>query len=128
VTRALTILVIGPTPGAREAAILAAIDPAVNTTVILEGLSDGSSDLNDAAQARSSLQLIRIASGCICCSGNLVMRTMLNRVLRNRPQRLFISLADAAHLEQIRRFLLQEPYGEYLSLTKELTVFSRSST
>jgi G3E family GTPase len=119
--------VTGTSPGAREQAIRAALDPAQSTAVILEGLSDGSEVLDDVAQTHSSLSIVRIASGCVCCSGNLVMRTTLNRMLRKQPQRLFISLADDRHLEQIRQFLLQEPYAEILSLTKELTVSGRSS-
>jgi hypothetical protein len=110
-----TTLVTGATARAREAAIAAAIDPALPTAVLLEGLPDGDSTLADAGDAH--LTIARIAPGCPCCSGNLVMRVTLDRLLRQRPQRLFIALADTAHLDQVRAFLAQEPYGKLLSLT-----------
>jgi G3E family GTPase len=117
-----TTLVWGARPSAREAAIAAALDahdplegPAA---VILEGIPDGSSnfDLNDAR----NIHVVRIAPGCICCGGNLTMRVTLDRVLRRRPQRLYIGLANADHLLQIRHFLQRPPYDTLLSLTDDV--------
>ncbi|MBI1891310.1 MAG: GTPase [Burkholderiales bacterium] len=124
--RVPTTLVIGKNAASREAAIVENLDPALSIAVIVEGLPDGSTALNDAALTHPALSVIRIASGCACCIGNLVMRVTLNRVIRQSPDRLFISIANQAHLERIRSFLLQEPYGQCLSLTKELAVSSRS--
>jgi len=70
---------------------------------------------------------VRIAPGCICCTGNLTMKVTLNRILRQHPQQLYLSLADSRHLPQIRQFLQQEPYDKWLGLTKELTAESRSN-
>ena len=122
-----TTLVTGPSAAAREAAIAAELDPAQVTAVIAEGLPDGSSTLAPGT-GLPLLTVTRIAPGCICCSGNLTMRVTLNRALRQQPARLFISLADATHLDRILLFLRQEPYDKLLSLTKDLDVSCRSST
>lgn len=117
-------LVTGATAAAREAAIAAAIDTSIPTAIILEGLPDPHSPLADADQAQ--LHIVRIAPGCPCCSGNMVMRVTLDRLLRRRPQRLFIALSETSHLQQVIAFLTQEPYDKLLSLTKEIAVCSRS--
>lgn len=115
-----TTIVTGSSSGQREAAIAAALAPSLPTALILEGLPDGTSVLAGLAQDNDFLSIARIAPGCICCTGNLTMRVTLNRLLRARPQRLFISLACADHLFGIRQFLLQEPYDKWLSLTNEI--------
>jgi hypothetical protein len=115
----LVTLVTGARASAREAAIAAAIDPAAVTALILEGLPDSNSNL-DALSALSTV--IRIAPGCPCCIGNLTMRVTLNRILRHPPARLYISLATATHLDQIRRFLMQAPYDALLTLTDDMCI------
>jgi hypothetical protein len=117
----LTTLVIGDRASARETAIAAAIDPHLVTALILEGLPDGTTAL-DAFTDISKLQITRIAPGCLCCTGNLTMRVTLNRLLRHRPARLYISLAAATHLDQLRRFLTDAPYDAWLTLTDDLRV------
>lgn len=114
-----TTLVLGDTAAAREAAIAAAIDPALETALILEGLPDGISRL-DALAASPQLHIARIAPGCACCTGNLTMRVTLNRMLRGAPTHLYIGLATSQHLEGIRAFLTKAPYDNLLRLTKEL--------
>jgi G3E family GTPase len=111
-------LVIGNTAALREAAIASSIDPAISTALILEGIPDGSSRLDQLAS--STFQIFRIAPGCMCCAGNLAMRVMLNRVLRNRPSHLYIGIANTGHLAGIRNFLTQAPYDNLLMLTKDL--------
>ena len=111
-------LVIGPTAGAREqlvAARLASGAPAC-VAVLLEGLPDGSNIL-----LPSPILLIeRIAPGCLCCTGNLVLRVTLNRLLRRRPERIYIGLASTGHLDQLRSWLRQAPYDQLLELTPDL--------
>jgi hypothetical protein len=116
-----TVLVTGPNAAAREAAIAQALqDPATprsdGAAVILEGLPDGSPVL----EISEKLLISRIAPGCLCCAGNLVMRVTLNRLLRQRPARLFIGVADTAHLDQLRSWLRSTPYDQLLALTPEL--------
>lgn len=115
----LTTLVSGGNAATREAAIAAAIDPNASTAILIEGLPDGKTD---PLAAWSTLQITRIAPGCICCSGNLTMRVTLNRILRRPPQRLFISLASDAHCDRIHAFLTQPPYDILLTFTKDLCV------
>lgn len=113
----LLSLVTGANAAAREAAIAATLGRDTSTAIILEGLPDGNSPLGPALES-ASLRIIRIAPGCLCCSGNLTMRVTLNRVLRRPPARLFISLSSSEHLEGIRAFLTQPPYNDLLSLTE----------
>jgi G3E family GTPase len=113
----LATLVTGMRAMEREAAIAAALDPAVRTAVILEGMASGASTF-DAWVAHDTVQIHRIAPGCMCCVGNLTLRVTLNRILRKPPQRLFISLATASHLAQLRTFLANAPYDTLLTLTE----------
>lgn len=115
-----TVLVVGGNAAAREAAIASALDPTLATALILEGLPDGASRFESLSLPR--LQIARIAPGCPCCTGNLTMRVTLNRLLRRSPERLYIGLASAAHLEQVRAFLTEPPYGNMLQLAQELHV------
>lgn len=63
------------------------------------------------------LQVLRIAPGCLCCDGNLVLRVTLNRLLRQRPGRLFIGVASSEHLDQLRSWLAAPPYDQLLALS-----------
>lgn len=119
-----TTLVTGARAGAREAAIAAVLDASLNsslaTALILEGLPDGTNALDRFAQ-QPQIHIARIAPGCFCCTGNLTMRVTLNRMLRQRPARLYISLATSTHLPQIQDFLSQAPYDALLTLTDVLS-------
>jgi hypothetical protein len=144
--RAATSLVTGSTAAAREgaiAALLAAPFDAVSASpaspasvsslaadgpaspasrlpapaipfdaVILEGLGVAATPL----ETGPGLQVMRIAPGCLCCDGNLVLRVTLNRLLRQRPRRLFIGLASSEHLDQLRSWLAAPPYDQLLAL------------
>ena len=116
--RVTTSLVTGASAGARErliAARLALDPPAAACAVLLEGLPDGHTIL-----APSPTVLIeRIAPGCLCCTGNLVLRVTLNRLLRRRPERLYIGLATTEHLDQLRSWLQNPPYDQLLELTPD---------
>lgn len=113
-------LVTGPSAAAREAAIearLAATGQGGRVAVILEGLPDPRASLT----ASSACDVQRIAPGCVCCTGNLVLRVTLNRVLRRRPTQLFLGLANTEHLDQLRSWLQQAPYDQLLALTPDLS-------
>jgi hypothetical protein len=111
-------LVTGGSPARREACIADACDPVRDTAIILEGLPSGTAPL----QETQTLHLARIAPGCMCCTGNLTLRVTLNRMLRKRPQRIYIALATSEHLESLRTFLSSAPYDEILMLTQDLQV------
>lgn len=131
-TPAPATLVAGGRAGQREAAIAAALLPGQSCAVILEGLADGNSVLADLADSSDSTelappgvaipQLLRIAPGCLCCAGNLVLRVTLNRLLRQPPQRIFISLANATHIDTLRAWLQAPPYDAHLALGPDLLV------
>ena len=122
--RTVLTLVTGPGAAAREAAIAAHLSdlhgdhtqPSMQA-IILEGLASGSSPLDDLPPGQT---VARIAPGCLCCTGNLVLRVTLNRLLRQRPRRIFIGVADSEHLDQLRSWLQSEPYDQLLRLTSDL--------
>jgi hypothetical protein len=107
-----TTLVTGPTPAAREGAIAAIAGP--GDSILLEGLPDGHTILPDHFDVQ------RIAPGCLCCTGNLVLRVTLNRLLRRHPERVLIGLASTEHLDQLRSWLQSSPYDQLLALTPDL--------
>lgn len=119
----IATLVVGGTHAAREAAIAAALQADQQSVVILEGLPDGRAG-SPLELALAADAIRRIAPGCLCCAGNLTMRVTLNRVLRHPPQRLFISLANGEHLQQIRAFLSMAVYQPLLTLTDDLHISS----
>jgi hypothetical protein len=113
-----TTLVTGASAQERETAIAALLaatplsSDGAFSAVILEGLAAGSSPI----PASSSVRLVRLAVGCPCCAGNLVLRVTLNRLLRQGPERLFIGLASGEHLDQLRSWLQEAPYDQLLAL------------
>lgn len=124
-------LVMGGSAAQREAAIgarlaslaqgarptgAAAGSPDGVAAVLLEGLPSGQTLLSPS----NHLHIHRIAPGCLCCTGNLVLRVTLNRILRLRPDRLFIGLAATDHLDQLRSWLQAPPYDQLLELTADL--------
>ena len=117
----LTTLVTGRLASAREAAIADLIDAQCSTALILEGMPDGSNQF-DSFRNVAGIQILRIAPGCMCCTGNLTLRVTLNRLLRHPPSRLYMSLATATHLDEIRQFLTRAPYDTLLEFTEDLHV------
>lgn len=120
-----TTLVAGSDAAARESAIASALlaDPIDGSTaLILEGAA------GTAASYGTAVQAIRIAPGCPCCTGRLTMQVTLNRVLRHPPQRLYIALANAAHIGAFRDFLLQPSYAALLTLTEDIRLADRLTT
>ena len=113
-----TTLVTGPSAGAREQAIFDQLKlSTLHQAVIIEGLASGTSPLDSLPE---HILFARIAPGCLCCAGNLVLRVTLNRLLRQRPERLFIGVARSEHLDQLRSWLQAEPYDQLLRLTPDL--------
>ena len=126
-----TTLVTGRNAGDREAAIahrlarIVAESPGADTAVILEGLADPNAAL--ASPPTPHVHIVRIAPGCLCCAGNLVLRVTLNRLLRRPPAQLFVSLADATHVGQLRASLSAPPYDTLLSLCDDVAAPSIAS-
>jgi hypothetical protein len=118
-----TTLVTGASAAARELAIHDQLmlpylhQSGAKIAVIIEGLASGNSPLDSLP---AQVLFARIAPGCLCCAGNLVLRVTLNRLLRQRPERLFIGVARSEHLDQLRSWLQAEPYDQLLRLTSDL--------
>lgn len=89
--------------------------PQAKIAVVLEGLPTGSMLL----QASPTLFIERIAPGCICCIGNLVLRVTFTRLLRLKPDYLYLAINDCAHLENLKAFLQQDTYANILHLGQE---------
>ena len=107
----------------RQAAIAARLDPLVMSAVIFEGIDPdhASGHAADAFPAASTnLRIVTIAIGCPCCDGGMVMRVSLNRMLQQRPARLFISLADPTHLTHLQQYLSAPPYADFVTLAPVL--------
>ncbi len=118
----LAQLVFGTSAHQREfriASAIALLPTNESAACILEGLADANSPLQQLVN-NAQYRLNRIAPGCPCCAGNLVMRVTLNRLLRAAPRHLFISIANSAHREQMREFLRSPPYDDYLILQDDL--------
>lgn len=118
-------LVAGGTADQRIALIAAALDPQPATVVIAEGMQGGARlpgalAFSDPASQAAPLRIATIAAGCPHCDTGLVMRVTLDRVLRHPPVALFISLADAGHLDHLQQFLSDPPYAALLTLTPVL--------
>ena len=125
--RLLVTLVTGASAASRESALAAVLAAGRNQpgriALILEGLPDGSQQtamLLDPECNPAILQAARIAPGCFCCIGNMTMRVTLNRMLRQRPARLYISLATVSHLDKIHALMMQAPYDSLLMLTDDM--------
>ncbi|MFT5535018.1 MAG: G3E family GTPase [Candidatus Paceibacteria bacterium] len=118
-----TTLVSGATARQREAVIadaMAALPHHSQVAVILEGMPDGAGALA-GMHSGDDLSIARIAPGCPCCIGNLTMRVTLNRMLRHPPDHLFISLASAPHVPQVRQFLTSAPYNTHILLKTDIS-------
>lgn len=109
-------LVYGANQRARESAIKTQMNPTLFAIALLEGmvLSEASPD------PLGSMKVVRLAAGCTCCTGNLIMRVMLNRALKEKPDIVFLSLANSAHLTAVRDFLQEDQYCGRLELGRDL--------
>lgn len=116
----LLSLVLGGSADDRERAIAADIPPGLACAAIIEGVpSGGAAPLNEMPPD-VSLEVVRVAPGCPCCTGNLTMRVTLNRILRRSPARLYLSLSDASHREQVLLFLQAPQYLALLAIGPDL--------
>lgn len=113
----LLSLVFGGSGDDRERAIAAALPDGVNCAAIIEGLPTGVDLLSPLAPR---LEVVRIAPGCPCCSGNLTVRVTLNRLLRRAPSHLYLSLVDGAHRDQILLFLQTPQYRDRLEIGPDI--------
>jgi hypothetical protein len=112
-----TVIVAGGSAAERERRIADALAklPLARTAVLLEGLPDGSANLQEGPD----LLIARTVAGCLCCAGNIVMKVTLNRLLRMRPAQLFVGVASTEHLAALQTVLSSPPYSSYLCVKQE---------
>lgn len=109
-------LVYGANQTVREHAIKTQVNPQLFTIALLEGMAVNHASLDP----QESLKVVRMAPGCPCCTGKLTMRVMLNRALKEKPEQIFLSLTNSAHLTAIRDFLQEDQYCGRLNLGIDL--------
>ncbi len=115
----IVTLVYGGSSTARENVIASRWIPGRRTAAIIEGLA-GAHASQDGLASLANLTLVRIAPGCPCCTGKLTMRVTLNRVLRENPEQLYLSLANGEHLTSVINFLQEDQYRERLEIGKPI--------
>ncbi len=113
-------LVVGASGRQREQAIAEQIAQrrGGSSAVLIEGLSSGHALL----EALPSVTVLRIAPGCLCCSNQLIMRTYLHRMMQQRPDHLYLSLANHEHLDQLQTSLQSDHYKNTLGSLAIITV------
>ncbi|MGZ5159118.1 MAG: GTP-binding protein [Burkholderiales bacterium] len=109
-TRIPTNLVTGATGAGKSTAIARLLDhhPAGQHWAVL--VNDfGASDTHLAQSTTEEHVTFREVAGCVCCTGQVALRTALVKMLRGfAPQRLLIEASAAAQPAALLR-LLQEP-------------------
>lgn len=108
------ILVAGSSYSQRETWICNQLSASSKSAILLEGLPSGEQVLPSGPS--QGIILERIASGCFCCAGNMVLRVVLNRLIRQRPEQIFIAISQPEHLPSLRDFLSSVNYAELLAL------------
>ncbi len=59
-----------------------------------------------ALRCPDGVALARLAPGCVCCAGEVPLRTTLARIVRaHRPAEVLVLIATDAHLQRVRRVL-----------------------
>lgn len=107
-------LIAGSSYSEREAWICNQLPLNIKSAVLLEGLPDGESPLG--LEITQDLLVERVASGCFCCAGNMVLRVVLNRLIRQKPAQIFIAISQVEHLSALREFLQSPPYADLLMI------------
>lgn len=65
----------------------------------------------------AAVALARLAPGCVCCVGEVPLRTTLTRIVRvHRPAELLLLIAADEHPERVRRLLAEARLGVPVSL------------
>jgi G3E family GTPase len=89
--------------------------------------------LTEAGEARlaprASLTIVEADPGCICCVGQVSLRVALTRLLREaRPERLYVELAEPAHLAASLRTLTSPWLAPVLRIEAVIGVADASVT
>lgn len=72
-----------------------------------------------ALSAPAGVVIEQIATGCVCCVGQIALRVTLTRVLRqHRPAKLLLLLASGEHSDRVRRMLQEDQFATVLRLSE----------
>lgn len=94
---------------------------APNSPAHLSSKSSSSAEA-PASPEPQAVHILRIAPGCLCCAGNLILRVTLNRLLRHPPTSIYISLATSTHIGQLRESLSSPPYDQWLTVGDDIVI------
>ena len=87
----------------------------------------GMTTLRDAPGVAEGDVVVRDVAGCICCSGQVAVRTALIALIRAaKPQRLFIEASSAAEPETLLSVLREPGIAPAVALRPTLAVASAS--
>lgn len=111
----IVTLIHGGNATVREQAIAALAPARHRAAAIIEGIA-GAGLPGDMLASSEQLTVVRIAPGCPCCTGNLMMRVTLHRLLRKNPAQLYLSLANNEHLSAVINFLQEDQYRQRLEI------------
>jgi G3E family GTPase len=124
VTRIPTNLVTGATGAGKSTAIARLLDhrPAGQHWAVL--VNDfGPSDIHSAQSTTEEHVTFREVAGCVCCTGQVALRTALVKMLRGfAPQRLLIEASAAAQPAALLRLLREPGIANALELRSTLCV------
>lgn len=67
--------------------------------------------------APAGVELVQLAPGCVCCSGQLPLRVTVARMLRLvKPVRLWIEVSTGEHLPELRKQLVGPGFAGAIEL------------
>jgi G3E family GTPase len=70
----------------------------------------------DEARKARGIHVLRLNSGCLCCSSKLVLSTHLARTLRlNQPNVLLMELGNESHPDQVIKLLLEPQWANWFA-------------
>jgi G3E family GTPase len=71
-----------------------------------------------ALELPADVAVTRLASGCVCCQGQVPLRVGITRAVRAlRPDELLLVLSRGEHLERVRALLADGSLGVRFELT-----------
>jgi G3E family GTPase len=82
----------------------------------------GAATLTDTPAILQGDVTVHEVGGCMCCTGQVLLRTALVRLLRGRPQRLVIEVAAAAEPLAIARLLNEPGLASAIALDRTVCV------
>jgi hypothetical protein len=71
-----------------------------------------------ALELPSDVSVTRLASGCVCCMGQVPLRVGITRAVRSlRPEELLLVISHGEHFQRVRALLADGSLGVRFELT-----------